>query len=601
MTKEKRVLTIEEKFKQLDQREQILLRPDTTIGSILNENRDVFIAENVEKEIHIRNKNITYNPGFFKIFDEVLTNASDHFLRTGMVKYIKVTVEKDSITVENDGPGIPIEIHKKQKIYLPEMLFGNLNSSENYNDDIERTWGGRNGLGIKISNIFSKQFIVETCDGSKKYIQHFTDNMSKKTKPVITTSKKNYTKISFYPDFERFGMVEIDEDKMNLMYRRCIDVAAYCSGIKVYFNDKLIVIKNFKDYMRMFDIDENNIFYEVIDENWEIGISKSLDNNFNQVSMVNGISTYNGGTHVNVIVNQIVKGIFEALSKKFKNLNIKQNDIKNRLFLFVNSKIVNPSFSEQSKETLNSKISIQPKVSEKLIKNILNSNFIKDLINFLQIKDKADVAKEIGKHKIKISKLDDAKKAGTFESEKCYLTLCEGDSASASVIAGLSEVDSSYWGVFPLRGKPMNVRDASLQKIRDNEEIKNIINILGLEFGKKYTDTKKLRYGKVIFMADADCIDENTMVLTKRGYILIGDLNYEDEVLTHTNEWKKIINIIKSEKTNIVNLNINGEIYSFGEDHIIPIVRDGKILMIESKNILKTDKVLKRKIKNDNN
>ena len=496
--------TIEQQFQKLDQREQILLRPDSTIGSVISEERNMFIVNDSDGEIKINNKLIDYNPGFFKIFDEVLTNASDHYLRTGLVKYIKVTVEKDNVMVENDGPGIPVQMHKEHKMYVPEMVFGHLNSSENYDDTIERTCGGRNGIGSKATNIFSKKFIVETCDGNKKYIQHFTENMSKKTKPVITVSKKNYTKINFYPDFERFGMIEIDEDKMNLMYRRCIDVAAYCGGVKVYFNDRLIVIKTFKDYMKMFNIDENNIFYEIIDQNWEIGVSKSSDNSFNHISMVNGISTYNGGTHVNVISNQIVKGIFEALSKKFKNLNIKQNDIKNRLFLFVNSKVVNPSFSEQSKETLNSKIVVQPKVSEKIIKNILNSSFIKELVDFLQIKDKVDITKEIGKHKIKISKLDDAKKAGTIESEKCYLTLCEGDSASASVIAGLSEVDSSYWGVFPLRGKPMNVRDANLQKIRDNEEIKNIINILGLEFGKKYTDTKKLRYGKVLFFSDQD-------------------------------------------------------------------------------------------------
>ena len=131
--------------------------------------------------------------------------------------------------------------------------------------------------------------------------------------------------------------------------------------------------------------------------------------------------------------------------------------------------------------------------------------------------------------------------------------------------------------------------------MRENEEISNIISALGLEFGKKYTSTRTLRYGRLVVMSDADCIDENTLILTKRGYIAIKYVDYEDEVLTHNNQWKKIINIIQTIKTNIVKLTINGEEYIFGENHLIPIVRDGVVLMIEAKNILQTDKVLKKK------
>jgi hypothetical protein len=212
------------------------------------------------------------------------------------------------------------------------------------------------------------------------------------------------------------------------------------------------------------------------------------------------------------------------------------------------------------------------------------------------IKEEFNTKKEVAKSKIKITKLDDASKAGTAESESCFLFLAEGDSASSSVIAGLSGVDKpEYYGVFPLRGKPLNVRDVDLSKIRKNEEIKNIINILGLEFGKKYTDTKKLRYGKVVLMADADCVDENTLILTKRGNVAIKDITYEDEVLTHNNEWKKIMNIIKTQKTNVVNIIINGETYLFGENHEIPVLRDDEVQLIKAKDLLKTDKVLKKK------
>lgn len=499
--------TIEERFIHLEQRDQILLRPDTQIGTILTEDRNLFVVEDVNniQNIKIVNRSVKYNPGFFKIIDEVLTNASDHFIRTGLVKNIKVNVEKDHIIIENDGDGIPVVIHKKQKMYVPEMTFGLLQTSENYDDTVNRTWGGRNGIGAKLSNIFSKKFIIETADGKNKFYQEFSDNMSKKTKPVIKGHKKNYTKITFYPDFERFGMTEIDDEIKSVILRRCIDIAIYCQGIKVFYNNELIPIKNFKDYMKMFVSEDSELFTEKLNNDWEIGIAKSLDGSFNQVSMVNGLSTNKGGTHVNYIVNQLTKSVQEILAKKYKKLNIKPNDIKNNIFVFVNTKVINPSFDEQWKETLNSKINGgSPELSEKIIKQFTNSTIIDDIIRFLNIKEQVDTKKEIGKHKIKISKLDDAKKAGTYESDKCCLMLCEGDSASSSAIAGLSEVDSSYFGIFPLRGKPLNVRDTNLQKVRENEETKNIINILGLEFGKKYTETSKLRYGKVVFFSDQD-------------------------------------------------------------------------------------------------
>jgi len=507
MKKKKVVKTIEERFIHLEQRDQILLRPDTQIGTIITEDRNIFVVDNVNdiENVKIVNKSVKYNPGFFKIIDEVLTNASDHFIRTGQVKSIKVTTKDDHIIIENDGPGIPVVIHKEQKMYVPEMTFGLLQTSENYDDTVDRTWGGRNGIGAKLTNIFSKKFIVETADGKKKYYQEFSENMSKKTKPKIGKLKKNYTRITFYPDFERFEMDGIDDETKSVIIRRCIDIAVYCQGIKVFYNGVQIPVKNFKDYMKMFVDETAELFTEKLDDKWEIGISGSIDGGFNQVSMVNGISTYNGGTHVNSIVNQLTKSTQEILSKKYKKLNIKSNDIKNNIFLFVNTKIINPTFHEQAKETLTSKINGDvPEISEKLIKQFSNSKIIEKVIDFLRLKEQLDTKKEIGKHKIKIGKLEDAKKAGTYESDKCFLMLCEGDSASNQVIAGLSEVDSSYYGIFPLKGKPLNVRETNLQKVRVNEEIKNIISILGLEFGKKYKDTSGLRYGKVVFFSDQD-------------------------------------------------------------------------------------------------
>ena len=597
--------TIEERYKKLTPKEHILKRPGMYIGNVYTEPTKMFVFEDTNeiKGNKFTNKVVEYNAGFIKLFDEVLTNASDHYIRTGKVKYIKITISKDHIIIENDGPGIPVELHKEHKMYVPELIFGNLMTGENFDENDQRMVGGLNGLGSKLTNVFSTKFIIETADGKKKYVQTFTDNMDKKTKPSITKSTKNYTKITYYPDFQKFEMSEITDETQSIFLKRAIDIAAYSPGVKVYYNDILIPIKTFKDYMKMFINDEEELFYEKIGDNWEIGIARSPNDMFQQVSMVNGISTHVGGTHVNYISNQIIKLLGEKIEKNNKGVNVKQSMIKNHLFLFLNCKIPNPTFETQSKENLTTKMISELikdiEVSDNFVKKLASSQIKDDIVNFATLKEFQEAKKSTQngqKVKVRIAKLDDANKAGkTGESMKCGILLTEGDSAKSTAKAGISVVGNDYYGIYPLKGKPLNVRDVPLQKMRENDEIKDIIDIIGLEIGKKYTSTRTLRYGKVIIMADADCIEENTLILTKRGYIAIKDVDYEDEVLTHTGEWKKVINIIKTEKANVINITINGETYTFGENHDIPIVRNGEILMIRAKDILKTDKILKKK------
>ena len=597
--------TIEERYKKLTPKEHILRRPGMYIGNIYTEPTKMFVFEDINeiKGNKFAYKLVEYNAGFVKLYDEVLTNASDHFIRTGQVKYIKIEVQKDHISIENDGPGIPIKMHKEHKIYVAELIFGNLMSGENFDENDQRMVGGMNGLGTKLTNIFSTQFIIETADGKNKYKQVFTDNMDSKTKPIITKSTKNFTKITYYPDFKKFELSEITDEIQSIFLKRAIDIAAYSPGVKVYYNDTLIPIKSFKDYMKMFINDEEELFYEKINENWEVGIARSPNDMFQQVSMVNGISTHVGGTHVNYISNQIIKLLGEKIEKINKGVNVKQAMIKNHLFLFLNCRIPNPMFETQSKENLTSKMSSElvkdVEISEAFIKKLSTSEIKNDIVNFATLKEFQEAKKSTQngqKAKVKIAKLDDANKAGKIgESMKCGIILTEGDSAKSSAKAGLSVVGNDYYGIYPLKGKPLNVRDISLSKMRENDEIKAIIDILGLEIGKKYTSTRTLRYGKVIIMTDADCIDGDTLVLTKRGYIEIKNINYEDEILTHTNQWKKVLNIIESVKTNIIKLIINGEEYIFGENHKLPIIRNDEVLMICAKDIIKTDKVLKKK------
>lgn len=169
------------------------------------------------------------------------------------------------------------------------------------------------------------------------------------------------------------------------------------------------------------------------------------------------------------------------------------------------------------------------------------------------------------------------------------------NSALSTCLSGFSVTGKKYFGAFPLRGKPLNVRGEGLTKIKENEEIKNIVSALGLKFGKKYENTEELRYGKIVIMTDADCIDGNTLVLTKKGYKPIKKINYDDEVMSHNGEWKNILNIIKTTKDKTIKITINKEDYIFGENHEIPILRNNKITIIKAKDILNTDKLLKKK------
>lgn len=587
------------RYKKLNHREHILHRPDTYVGSVKTEIRDMYISE----KYMILKKEINFNPAFFTCFNEILTNASDHYLRTKQVKYIKINVEKDNIIIENDGPGVPIENHKQEKIYIPELIFGNFLTSENYDDSIDRTWGGKNGYGAKLTNVYSKKFIVETADGKHKYVQTFTDNMSNKTKPKITKSTKNYTKITYYPDFEKFNLTEITDEIQSIFCKRAIDVAAYNPGVKVYYNDTLIPIKSFKDYMKMFIGDDDDLFYEKINDNWEIGISRSQTDVFQQVSMVNGISTHIGGTHVNYIINQIVKILSEKIEKGNKNSNIKQVFIKNHLFLFLSCRIPNPDFETQTKENLVSRMTNDiikdVNISDNFIKKLMSSEIKNDIVNFASLKELQEAKKSTQngkKVKVRIAKLDDANKAGKNpENLKCHLFLTEGDSAMATAKRGFSVTGNDYYGVFPLKGKPLNVRDLSLQKMRENEEICSIISALGLEFGKKYNSVRSLRYGKLVIMSDMDCISENTKILTLDGIKDIKDITYDDKVLTHNGTYESVENIIKTNKEKYVNININGENIkcSLYDKHIV--YRDGEIVEIFAKDILTTDFLLRKK------
>ncbi|XP_061714729.1 DNA topoisomerase 2 [Cydia pomonella] len=516
--------SIEKIYQKKSQLEHILLRPDTYIGSVERAHETMWVFDK-EKECMVQ-RELNFVPGLYKIYDEILVNAADNKQRDPKMDVIRIEInqETNTISVYNNGCGIPVVMHKEEKMYVPTMIFGHLLTSSNYNDEEEKVTGGRNGYGAKLCNIFSTKFTVETA--SKQYKKHFKQtwgsNMTKASEPKIKEAGRDddFTKVTFSPDLAKFKMEKLEDDIVALMSRRAYDVAASTAGVKVYLNGERLKINKFKDYIDLYikgKEDENGqplkVVYEKVNDRWEVALTLS-DRGFQQVSFVNSIATTKGGKHVDSVADNIVKHVIEVLKKKNKGgVNIKPFQVKNHMWLFINCLIVNPTFDSQTKEnmTLQAKsFGSKCTFTDKFITAVSKSGLVESVLTWAKFKAQAELVKTSGKKQSKlkgIPKLEDANDAGTKNAHLCTLILTEGDSAKTLAVSGLSVVGRDHYGVFPLKGKPLNVRDASHKQVLENVEINNLIKILGLQYKKKYNtmdDLKSLRYGKCMIMADQD-------------------------------------------------------------------------------------------------
>ncbi len=531
---------LEKKYQKKTPLEHVLDLPDTYIGSVDKSNTELWIYNNEEKKMEKKTASIVH--GFFKIFDEILVNAVDHHIRlknipkknkVHNVTIIKVNInkEKEEITIYNNGEGIPIAIHPEHKIYIPEMIFGHLLTSGNYDKDEKKIVGGKNGYGAKLANIFSKKFTLETVDAitGKKYIQVFTNNMKEKGQAKITNAPlkqpymkvEPYTKITFQPDLERFSLTEFNDDIIGLFSKRVYDAAACTDNtVSVHLNNKKIECKQFDKYADMFIQGNVKKVHEVINERWEIVVTLSPDEELEHMSFVNGIYTYKGGTHVDYVATHIARKLQNYVKKSKKKLTLKQENLKKNMWLFIRATIENPSFNSQTKEFLTTDPSkydstnqFKLNVSDKFIEKLAKTGIIERTIALEKHKDDINLSKTDGKKigRLKIPNLDDAELAGTKRSNECTLILTEGLSAMATAVAGVSVVGRDKFGVFPLKGKLLNVREATVKQLATNEEINNLKKILGLQqyegnnkSKKVYKDVNELRYGRIMIFTDSD-------------------------------------------------------------------------------------------------
>jgi len=522
------------KYQKHTHHQHILELPDTYVGSTKTNEETRWVYDSGSNKMVWRK--LHFNPGLYKIFDEIIVNARDEYVRSigtaGMtpIKHIDVSVQsKDGdtiISIENDGDGITIEMEEEQKVMIPEMIFGHLLTSSNYDKSEEKIVGGKNGYGAKLTNILSKLFTVDIrCPASgKQYTQSWYDNMTNCEKPIIkkSTAKTGSVKITFLPDRRlfagAFSETGISSDMIAVFHTRIIELASLVGkDVRVTWNGVIVTSNTFEKFIKLFLRDGMTGFaYENCGPRWEIGaiLASHLYSDEEElpedkhISFVNGIHTKKGGKHVESVGRKVLTDFCEVAKKK--KVDIKPGQLKNSVVLFINSTIVNPSFDSQSKEFLTTpatEFGSKPEYSGKLVDTLGKLGLLEEAKFLLEAKSLRETKKTDGKKRTTIrgmTKLEDALLAGTAKSKECTLILTEGDSAATSAISGLKEVGREKWGVFPLRGKLLNVRDITIQKFNSNEELTAIKKILGLEQGKQYKDVSELRYGRVMVMADQD-------------------------------------------------------------------------------------------------
>lgn len=501
--------SIEEKYKKLSEVEHVLLRPGRYIGAITPHTENAFVYDSDSKTMVKRE--VTYNPGFIKLFDEVISNSVDHS-KTADGKHVDtIRVEANRKTGEisvYDNGGIPVLKHSEYNQWVPEMIF-ELRAGSNFNDEDESMLTGQNGEGAALTNIFSKEFIVETCDSKNKFKMKFAENSQERHPAKVSAAEgaKGFTRITYFPDFEKLGC-EFTDDNYAMLQKRVVDVAGLNTHLKVYWNGERIPTRTFKDYVELYTGAEGEYAYDET-ENWKVAVSASEDG-FQHISFVNGTHTKEGGTHILYAGMQIWERIREYIKKKNK-IDIKPSELRQHMTLYLDCSIVNPRYSSQTKDNLMTEIKDYKtswEVPDKMINKIVKSSIIQSILDWADAKAKQEEIKELRKLNKEAAKTN-PKHVEKFtdavekkDRHLCELYLAEGDSARNSIQSARGK--NTLIGSFSLRGKPLNIHEATVADILANKELAAILAITGLQIGEKVRTIADLRFGKFVLMTDQD-------------------------------------------------------------------------------------------------
>lgn len=510
-------------YQKLNPIQHILKRPDMYCGSTKLRVIEDYVAKPADDTYVITKTGVKMSPAILRIFVEPLSNAIDNVERSRKTKTpctkIKVVIDPKTgkTSVWNNGDVVPIEKNEAENCYNHSLIFGQLLTGSNYDDTEERVLSGRNGLGVKLCNVFSKSFQVKGYDpkNKKSLTQLWKTNMTTTTGPVVKPLKtpgKGYTEVTWTPDFKQFGLKGYTSDIVELYTRYVID-AAMLTGIKIYLNDKLIPVKNIQEYASLYS--SSSINEKLILKTDSCNVFLTPSSEFEAISFVNGVFTRLGGQHVDAWSEQIFRPVVDKFNKKStksKSPKINISDVKQFFRIFVVSTVVRPEFDGQDKNKLESP-DVKAVVKPSQINAIMKWSVISDIEDLIRSKEMVVLKKtERATTKVRIAGYDPANKAGGSQSTKCSLFICEGLSAKTYVVAGIQKGVYGYkgrdwFGVLPVTGKMLNVRNATRTAIAGNKVISNLINAIGLKYDTDYTQEcnfRKLNYGRVVVIADAD-------------------------------------------------------------------------------------------------
>ena len=457
-------------------------------GSHKTQSNEFFKLETDPKP-HFVSCMLDYPPILYKMIDEIMANAIDHHgTYPDLVTRLDVQVTTDSITIKNNGPGIPVKqvmTAAGVEMYQPQMIASVQYSGDNLKDSGVNTKGGTNGIGLKLAAVLSARLTLETIDDKRSlhYTQNFIDGLVKIEPPVIKSSKKaGYTAITCVPNFAAF---KLEADKFaptlhQLAEIRAWQAAAY-TECPTYFNGVKIPIKSFVDYCGMFT--DNQIIHCVARNKsapdvypWDICAALS-GGRAQTVAFVNGIYVVDGGTFIKYILDAFIAACKPRLEKKLSASGVKfnKNYIINNLVVFFRGKIPSPNFSSQAKERVTDPASKY--AGYELPADFVNALYaqIEDLIISQTISSVIGEAKtRTTRDKIMVDKYEEA----TYARDKkrcleCGLLIAEGDSAMGTVRKGLLDKKTEserfnleWFGIFSIKGVPVNALKESIEDAR---------------------------------------------------------------------------------------------------------------------------------------
>lgn len=520
-----KVKTIEEKYREMSECEHILERSGMWVGSTKEEEAQMFLYNRDTAKMELRD--ITYIPGMLKLVDEIISNSCDEYRRKdnlGLNRIeVNVALNGTMLSVYDNG-GIPVVKHKTAGCYVPEFIFGRLRTSSNYDDTEDRNVVGTNGVGSSLSNVFSKSFTVETADKKNNITIKWRNNMGECIDHgTPKRTKEHFTRTTFELDFSRFDTKNkfYTEEFVEILHKRCIDAAAANTGIKIIFNvydssfsnieySETWEFNKFDEYIDLYsEYAENNSFTKDLiyfgDSQKKVWVSPCGNLN---IGFVNGAEC-SKGTHIRAVRNEINQSINEYLLKKEK-IDVGTRGIDSKYSMFIIIDVVNPAYNSQTKSELTTPVSKFTRdenkfeVPKKFLDEINKSEIINTVLDWYKQKSAAEDAKiirQLNKQSGKGLKRPDKYITCSSKVKKNrQLWIFEGDSAKSGFRGGrVPDIQAAYM----MRGVPMNTFNMSPLQIMKNEVFSDLVNILGLKWGKEF-NINDLQYGKIVIASDMD-------------------------------------------------------------------------------------------------